>query len=43
MYVAVIVLTSPMLGNAATTVPPFRSTSLMVRISTSAMERTSPS
>src|SRR2546428_8585755 len=42
MYVAVIVLTSPMLGNAATTVPPCRSTSLNVRISTSAMERASP-
>src|SRR6266511_5428442 len=34
-YVAVIVLTSPTLGNAATTVPPFRLTSLIVRTSTS--------
>src|SRR3989442_15104866 len=42
MYVAVIVLTSPMLGNAATTVPPFRSTSFNVRTSTSAMEHASP-
>src|SRR5437867_2496974 len=37
MYVALIVLTSPTLGNAATTVPPFRSTSFSVRISTSTM------
>src|SRR2546427_13248177 len=35
-YVAVIVLTRPTLGNAATTVPPFMSTSLIVRSSTSA-------
>src|SRR3972149_2739827 len=36
-YDAVIVLTSPTRGNAATTVPPCRSTSLNVRTSTSAM------
>src|SRR5713226_1171049 len=35
-YVAVIVLTRPTLGNAAMTVPPFRSMSLIFRISTSA-------
>src|SRR5438309_3538616 len=40
-YVAVIVLTKPTLGNAATTVPPFMSTSLIVRSSTSAMETAS--
>src|SRR3990170_3203486 len=34
-YVVAIVLTMPTLGNAATTAPPRRSTSLNVRISTS--------
>src|SRR5438445_13748605 len=42
MYVALIVLTSPTLGNAATTVPPFRSTSFSVRISTSTMDAPGP-
>src|SRR5439155_4968490 len=41
-YVAVIVLTRPTLGNAATTVPPFKSTSLIVRSSTSAKKPPRP-